>query len=79
MARRATPVRVDGRGEPCGAGATVGELAVGELRPVSAGALFYANDTRARLTLGPQLSATVDLILMHLFLKCMQTLKKIIS
>ena len=61
--------------ESSGASAVVGELAVGELRPVSAGALFYANDTRARLTLGPQLSAAVDLILMHLSLKCMQTLK----
>ena len=68
-------MHAEGRGEPSGAGAVVRKLAVDELQSVSAGALFYANDTRARLTLGPQLSAAVDLILMHLFLKCMQTLQ----
>ena len=47
--------------ESSGAGAVVRKLAVDELQSVSAGALFYANDTRARLTLGPQLSAAVDL------------------
>ena len=52
---------MEGHGEPCGAGAVVGELAVGELRPVSAGALFCATDVRARLTHGPQLSLAVDL------------------
>ena len=51
----------EGHGEPCGADSVVGELAVGELWPVNAGALFCANDTRARLTHGPQLSATVNL------------------
>ena len=68
-------MRAEGHGEPCGAGAIVEDLTIGELRPVSAGALFCANDAWARLTFGSQLSAAVDLILMHLFLKCMQTLK----
>ena len=54
-------MRAEGLGEPCGAGATVGELAIGELRLVSAGALFCATDAWARLTHGPQLSAAVDL------------------
>ena len=68
-------MRAEGLGEPCGAGATVGELAIGELRLVSAGALFCATDAWARLTHGSQLSAAVNLMLVHLFLKCMQTLK----
>ena len=46
-------MRAEGRGEPSGAGAIVRKVAVGELQPVSTGALFCANDTRARLTLGP--------------------------
>ena len=51
----------EGIGEHCGAGAIAGELAVGELQPVSAGTLFCATDARVRLTHGPQLSAAVDL------------------
>ena len=54
-------MRAEGRGEPCGASAIVGELAIGELRPVSASALFGATDVRARLTHGTQLSVAVDL------------------
>ena len=68
-------MHAEGRKESNDVGAMVGELTVGELWPVNSGALPCADDTRARLTLGPQLSAAVDLILMHLFLKCMQTLK----
>ena len=60
--------------ESSGVDAIVEELTIGELRPVNTGALPCADDTWARLTLGPQLSAAIDLILMH-FLKCMQTLK----
>ena len=66
---------MESREESSGVGAVIGELAVDELRPVNTGALPCANDTQAGLTLGPQLSAAVDLILMHLFLQCMQTLK----
>ena len=58
---------MESREESIGASAIVGELAVGELQPVSTGALLCADDTWARLTLGPQLSAAVDLILMHFF------------
>ena len=54
-------MRAEGHGEPCGAGAIVEDLTIGELRPVSAGALFCANDAWARLTFGSQLSAAVDL------------------
>ena len=54
-------MRAEGRGEPCGVGAIIGVLTIGELRPVSAGALFCATDAQARLTHGPQLSAAVDL------------------
>ena len=44
-----------------GASAIAGELAIGELWSVSAGALFCAYDAQARLTHGSQLSASVDL------------------
>ena len=54
-------MHAEGLGEHCGASAIVEELAISELRPVSAGALFCATDTQARLTHGPQLSAVVDL------------------
>ena len=60
-----------GHGDHCGAG----ELAIGELRPVSADALFCVTDSRARLTQGPQLLAAQVLKLVHLFQICMQTLK----
>ena len=54
-------MHAEGYGEPCGAGAIIGELTVVELRPVNTGALPCADDTWARLTLGPQLSVCDDL------------------
>ena len=54
-------MRAEWLGDCCGAGAVAGELAVGELRPVSAGTLFCATDAWAQLTHGSQLSAAEDL------------------
>ena len=54
-------MHAEGLGEHCGAGAIAEELAIGELMPVSADALFCATDAPAQLTHGSQLPVAVDL------------------
>ena len=66
----------EGIGEHCGAGAIAGELAVGELWPVSSTALFCATDVWARLTHGSQLSAAVDLNASSFILEMYANLEK---